>query len=316
VWEFSTNADVGTAPASCPAGFFFDSPRTYVENLNLAQTVNSKSSGCWLNANATVAVPKYIDMDSNNNNNNASTATQNTYPPYTPLNTGLSHFCDFNQTFNGNKSSGGSSDEGGKVDPNNVFGCNLKAYGDDIVQRSIGFIVFCVILVLLAIGACIGICVFSCKSLCNKEHEPEGKGVCEHMLYLLPVGDCLDGLFLIIVGSNNVTLAFNNTEFSIRGLISKISDTRDRFEAAMPRIGKYFNRTSVNRELSSIKTTIEDVNKGVDSIMGVKNDVDRYRSVATVVFACVPIVLLLLGFLFHKCKSNCLLGTTLILANV
>jgi len=56
--------------------------------------------------------------------------------------------------------------------------------------------------------------------------------------------------------------------------------------------------------LNTIADTIKNVKTGVDSIMALKDQVDNGRLISTIIFAIVPLVLMLLGFLFHKCKSN------------
>jgi len=174
-----------------------------------------------------------------------------------------------------------------------------------------------IILIVLSLGACVGICIFSCKTLCKKDHygEMEEKGLCEHMLYLIPVIVSIIGLILVIVGSGNITIALTNTETSIYNLIDRISSTRSQFEDALPQIGKYFDQKSVQNSLKTIADTIKNVRTGVDSIMAVKDKVDQGRSIGTIIFAIVPLVLMLLGFLFHKCKSNCCLSFILIVSN-
>jgi len=50
--------------------------------------------------------------------------------------------------------------------------------------------------------------------------------------------------------------------------------------------------------------------------LGYKDEINTIRATITLIFAVVPLVLLTLGFVFHKCEAPCPLGLILVICNL
>jgi len=121
---------------------------------------------------------------------------------------------------------------------------------------------------------------------------------------------------LVLVGSGNLTVAFDETEDDIYALLGRVSDTRKRFEDSLGRLGKYMDEVAVKQQLDNLGAILVQIKSGIDSIMATKDQINNIRSTVTIIFAIFPFALLLLAFVFHKCKQNCLLATILLIGSL